>query len=712
MGSWTDANEGMPHYDSVLANPWLNATMSTYGGGSVGGGPPEAGGGSLAVQIVSDFGLSCGRSAGGSLPGYDIVNKDAYQMIQLSLAEELKNEEFYECYADENGTVQFYEIGTGMPSLNILYEFETGELKHKCKRVVVEGYDPPPVRFIRGPYDLFTFGVKFPNSTDPTFVNSLTGPRYWAWTDYLAPEGCIYAREGCIEYPQPFTGGHMNSSMRLAEAGIVNKREFENMVASFYKKTVPFYIQGSTNVEFQNTTTRYYTLNSFGTLFEKGWNTSAAYKSPLCMGETVPTGSEGVFLTDSADKNFLGVKAVYIHGYPIHLIVDAETIVSTAKPGTSGANSYSIQPMPGAKFMVDISTTLAEPISLTQGEDYVIVSKGGGGGYNIVFASNISPTWKKYFGGALSGGPNNLCISGKCIYDRDPNIDGKPLWSSFFAPDAVGGVVPAAKLLTGYLKSGQKIESNMLSSVCIFPQGEGTTGYAVNKIVVVYDWANPSIHITDVQNQVTNANLQRVKFEMYPIIIQDRPAPIAMNGQVLDPADAMPDDNVMTAQSFSTTKYYEAKNGLEAGDISVVVPFLDEGGCAKVSNFLYGLQQEIGTTKTYVCGPNSQPHLGESIDGLVVNAIDYSYQDSSQYYISVQAGPIWQGLSGWENAVYTNQTERVQVDGIVRGISSDNTVAEVQLEQFGIMSCLNGSADVLEVGDFVKVTLYNNPVGR
>ena len=102
--------------------------------------------------------------------------------------------------------------------------------------------------------------------------------------------------------------------------------------------------------------------------------------------------------------------------------------------------------------------------------------------------------------------------------------------------------------------------------------------------------------------------------------------------------------------------------------------------------------------------------MGEVIDGKTINSINYSYQDSSQYLISVQAGPKWQGIGGWDSSVYQNKTERVQLEGVVSYVYPNNMDCLVQLERMGLLECVNGQTDPLEVGDTVKVTVYNNPI--
>jgi hypothetical protein len=118
-----------------------------------------------------------------------------------------------------------------------------------------------------------------------------------------------------------------------------------------------------------------------------------------------------------------------------------------------------------------------------------------------------------------------------------------------------------------------------------------------------------------------------------------------------------------------------------------------------------------GIQATITCNPGSEPRLGADVgDGMVINSIDYSYQDSSQYLISIQAGPMWLGASGWDTSVYQNKTERLQLEGIVIGTYDNNHKCQVEIQQIGVMECINGTRDIIEKGDRVTVTVHNNPV--
>ncbi len=677
---------------------------------------PQDLGTSLAAHIVKEvFSLNLDSSSetiGGYLPGYDVVNREAYQMIQLSLAQHLKDKKFYECYANGDGIVKFYLIGEDDADVDILYQFDTGEWRNLCENVLVTGYDPPQRKYTRGPYSLFTFANiyspdEFKGPGSPFYDADLgTYPKYWVWYDVLGPEACMFAREGYIEYANPFwDNARMDSAQKMNDAGIVKYYEFEKMIESIYKIHVPFFKQGVTQVNFSNRTPRFVELDSLGELMPRVWKSGNAYYNKYCISKEPSVSSTelaayGVRLPRSNESKFVGVKEVYLFGFQVTNLTVAER-----KIVVSGQDTF--VKMGNFDFICTADTTLSEPISLTRGEDYIVVreSTEEGSYYKIIFSSNVSPVYKQYFGGRLSSGSSNVRISSSAVFDTDPLSTDTTLEKSEL--DYFDESFPS-----GYLKSGQAIVGTDLDlgSVSIFALGDGSAGIVVKKIVVVYEWDNPCIAIYDSDDQVTRSNLEKVTIDMYPIIMQDLPAPVAHNGVLLDPAETLPDLNATTLQNLSTNTYQRAMTQLENGDISITLPFLDGSDCEKVSEFILELQNQIVTSTTYICGPDSEPVLGQLIEDKVINSIDYSYQDSSQYLISIQAGPIWQGIGGWDNSVYQNKTEQLQAEGVVRGTYPDNMKCQVYLEKFGIMECINGTTEILEKGDTVKVTLYNNPV--
>ena len=272
------------------------------------------------------------------------------------------------------------------------------------------------------------------------------------------------------------------------------------------------------------------------------------------------------------------------------------------------------------------------------------------------------------------------------------------------------------ELCEGVLRDGETHANNQeLHKVFIFPTGDGSSGYAIpvtdGRIVVTYEWDNPCVACFDLENRIDRSALESIEITFFPMIMQDTPQYIAHNGEALDVSQQLVDIDPTTEQNLGATEYAQIMNNLQNGDIQLTLPFLDQNGCDEMSERILELQNDgVTETTVYVCDPEATPSLGETIDGKVINSIDYSYQDGSQYFISVHAGPLWQGSGGWSNSVYKNTTESLQTEVVFRQVYPDNIKCIVNIERIGLLECLNGQRAPLEVGDKVSVTIYNNPV--
>ena len=664
------------------------------------------------IEVI--FGLTVSNDSsqlGSTLPGYDIKSRDAYQMIQLSLSSELANQRLVECYADGNGVIHFYKIGENNASIgasDIFYKINTSTLSKQCNNVLVIGYDPPPKRYNSltsqaKSFDLLSFvnSAELSNATlgiiTDTDADADRGsyPLYHIWGEVLGPDQCDYYRESYIEYGNP----HFDQKRAMEELGIITGK-FETVATYIYKITVPFFKQASTRIEFGNRTPRFVELPEMGKLQERDWQTTTFYKASLCQGEGEPPAIDrGVRLPRSNEKKFLGVREVYIYGYRLKQIQ-----LDFYKSGSDRVEGP-------ADFIVDVDSTQSEPFRLTRGQDYVVNDDPADNNYRrIVFSANIHPNYLSNFGGKVDGTIKaSIRFSPASIYTKRGATFLRTTFQDIYDPSIV---------VEGFLKDGQTEVTNQTlpGVVNIFPINEGQSGYVVEKIIVIYDWDNPCIAVYDETNLATKLNLQQITVEVFPIIIRDDKPPIAWtnNGStvLLDPAEVIPDFDAATEEDLDSKDYAKAFTSLETGDIKITLPFLDADGCQTVSGFIYDMQNEVIKQTNYICSPDAEPVLGELIEGKTINSIDYSYQDGSQYLISVNAGPRWAGVSGWDTAIYQNKTERLQLEGIVTDVYPDNVRCQVQLEQLGMVDCVNGSKQILERGDRVSVTVQNNPVAK
>jgi len=704
---------------------------------------------------------------GGYLPGYDVKNRDAYQMVQLSLATHLGDNPsaMYECYSNGTGEIDFYSIGLQDSLIrgdDILYQIDGIEMKQQCDSVMVIGYDPPFKRFNRGPYNLFTFSRDYVVDQGDDSVNNNQSSNYDPyWDQYpfyyvlgkeLGNEACEYFKEAYIEYGNP----HLNDEKKLssngapiaagAEAGspVYDHKSFEKIIGWMYVVNMgDIFEQGSTEVQLQQKSPRYVTLKDFGNLQQRQWEPSGVYQPQVCRDlnqEDVVLSDVGIHLPDSDLPKFLGVREVYIYGYELKEIAVDEYRDEDGDL-TGGPTD----------FIVSLDTMMAAPIKLSQGEDYIVVKDTDAEGewgtgrhpYKIIFSCNVSPNYIGKFGGDIGtsadAGQASFRVSKTSIYGEYDPEKGQfaiPICEDqdFF------GTPDSETVCKGFLKDGvTPIESDDIFYASIFPMGEGNSGYAMpgsftgpddtdrsGSIIVVYDWDNPCLRVLDQKNQATLDKLEAISINLYAIIGKDLEPPIALTNTIkgtlmLDPRDKIPDFDESTVDLLSNNTYQQAMEGLENGDIKITLPFISCAGnpweeCGQlmgISKFIYNMQREKVKTTTYICDPNTTPVLGQTIgtgnDLKVINSIDYSYQDSSQYLISIQAGPRWQGSGGWDQSVYQNKVERLQLEGVVRSLYSDGRCL-IDIERMGLLECVNGQVEPLEIGDTVRVTMFNNPI--
>jgi len=678
---------------------------------------PQRYGDPVAKWVIEDvFGLTLAyndKDIGSTLPGYDIIGRDPYDVIKLSLiANVVVDGVFYECYMDGDGIVRYYSIGTEYNDLNryVLYSIDNGEMRMKCDNVMVTGYDPPPKRYTGMEFDLLTFANLLPDSNDTEFKDYDRGnyPFYTTFAEVLGPEACPFKFEGHIEY-----GGNPDTlediePQAFEDLLVYDPDEFESVISYIYKIEVDFFDQYNTTVSFSDTSVRYQELDGFGKLQTRNWVFNDRYISKYCLEGrlTEPEPDVGVRLPRSNEQKFKGVSDVYIYGYRL------KQINVNCKLSTD--NSYVLDPTRNDAFVVTLDTMLSEPFKLTKDEDYIIVKDPEDPNYSkIVFSCNVSEQWLPFFGGNFNA--DNLvgfCVSEHCLY-KNPDDGGYAM--ADVLQDSDGKMYRI-----GYLSDPRcttPIDSRDIYNAVIFPVGDGSAGYVVKKIIVVYQWDNPSIIIKDLRNDIDSEKLRNsVRVSFYPIILKDEPAPIAFSGPnsysaiLLDPNEVKPDYDPATAQNFQPTEYARAMSSMEAGDVRVSMPFADGDECILIADKIKEMQTDVAHNIVYVCSPDADPVLGQIVGDGVINEIEYSYQDSSQYLISVTVGPKWRGGDSWDNSLYKMETDNPVLDGIVLKVSVDNVRCNVRVNKIGVVECINGTRNLLGVGDKVKVTLYNNPV--
>ena len=603
---------------------------------------PVDDGKSVAEAVLASYGLS-GDSGGSSLAGYDIHNKDPYQMIQLSLAAEAFGDggQLKECYADKEGNIRFVVLGTGAGPNNIYYSIINDTYRLECNNVEITGYNPPLKRESRPEEDLFT-------------LVEGSEPIYHTMGAILKSKNAF--TEGWIEYE------------RATED--VMKKKFEigdyERIFPTYAVTIPFFEPGSTDVQYHDTCSRFIELDDFGEMVE-----AAKFKDVTNFTGGV-LGGGGVEVRYSDNEKFLNVKRVILYGYKLERIL-------YYRSGGEGA------PRPWAF----INTNFPNGFELRRGEDYVVNREGGV--TKITFANNAKEAYKNFFGKpgvAFKIHGESIQISDDEVIDPTPTAAGQL---------RDGGVAFA----------GQTIKPPK----GLFPIGFGESGYAVENILVEAEWNNPCVYVKDDRDDITEEKLELVKIMVIPIVIDDPPPPIAVNGSIIE--RPVKDDDPTSTELFSQSGFQETIDSIAGGDIRLTLPFLDENGVIRASSRILELRNTESGDTTHVCGPSCNPDLGGvGQGGEVVNEITYSYQDSSQFVVSVNCGPLWRSIgTGWSNSVRMMQVEDVNRDGIVINAMPNNADFTVMCGDMGQINCVNATRERIFNGDKVKVTIHNNAVG-
>jgi CTP-dependent riboflavin kinase len=98
-------------------------------------------------------------------------------------------------------------------------------------------------------------------------------------------------------------------------------------------------------------------------------------------------------------------------------------------------------------------------------------------------------------------------------------------------------------------------------------------------------------------------------------------------------------------------------------------------------------------------------------DGSIINEINYSYSDSSQYLITITAGPKYLTSGSFQDSQYQLQSEEVTREGTVVQDLGNGAEYVVRVEgNIGEKNALSMILDEISVGDKVSVRIFNNPV--
>lgn len=661
---------------------------------------------SLAAYVVKTYGLSLSSKAnsiGGSLYGLDIKHMDAMAVINLSLLEalaEVGGSIIYEVVVDEYGDVDFIEVGGSTAHLNdIYYQVQTATYVEECSGVIVRGGKPRPYW-----YDTEWLPIWGEGDDSSKLIYDAT--RFMSNCSNPA-----VSTHAVIVFNDPHLDGKYKD-------GINNLYELEDPFLRIMGYATHKYAPGSTKdtsivwsndakVEVVIAGPTDVTIGTSPPIFggtDPGPNIGTLVQRPTFNKDGVDYGASCWLMDGEEIDPTVGIKVNideklrFENRYgekvdkfqkieEIYVIAQALSFVKSC-PYENDRGAVSGNPADTHKVLINLENPNLQLFKLDPGEDYVIMYTHDESGYitpYVVFAKNTN-----------SADP--------IPYGRNtPYIIGQ------------GG------------NSG-RYDQGKEGLGCILPIAGGG-GYLIHQVIALVTIETPSIVIYDPEFNGVGAGgfdskainiANNFVYLTRPLVLYEPPASIAFNGDILDQRPSERDNDPTTKQDFENTPLELAMDAMAAGPgMDITLPFLnnpeeDDVKLATLSKSLYEfMNNEMGITTTYVCGPKTSVALGElGPSGGVVNSITYSYNDSSSYTISVHEGPrLTKPLSGGNVSFATPKAdESINVRGTVIQALGNGVHFKVHVDGLGERLAICTCHDVIREGDIVSCSVVNNPV--
>ena len=680
------------------------------------------------------------RVLGGSLPGYDIKNSDAATMLKLSLAVELRDGPpvgssdpaglgaFAEVEIDEFGIARFFVVGEDLASdLDIRYCIPTNQIRNAADLVIVRGYDPPPRRELRPSFnglknaEVMDYISCAEDTCDQTAVGKFASVSYddplldQVYLDDIVNSYELQAFESLIGYlvdldlPEGADEDDPNFIRGLKITFGDTTKEYITLPVSIFANSLSVGTIGSTNG-----ITGGVTMEGAIVSDNRGGAIDATFgdstiTTAVPMGSLTPKEGE----CSDTDVSVVGSKVV----------IPASRFQRLNKYGELESDFAAVQDVVfGGQKVVFISTfgtgvgiyvkPNKELISLSQGTNWTWTTNEAGD-LELEFFSYIEDDYAAFL----------------CDLYRNPTPG-----------------VDYALYTTDRTQAGQEIAtSTEVVNGLICNIGDRLGYRAVNgTLCVVVERKKPSI---DIFSPIGNAgNIARQLIERNtdpdapfgirytPIVIVDEPAPIAYAANdplqsidaqtglpgsitipaegIIDQSNGIVDADPTTTQDLSDSEVQILQDNTNGATIDISLPFAVDTECLEIARNFLALQQELVTTQSMVLGPTSEPKLGQILpDGSIINEINYSYSDSSQYLITITAGPKYLTAGSFQDSQYQLQAEEVTRDATVIQDVGNGAEYVVRVEgNIGERNALSMILDEISVGDKVSVRIFNNPV--
>lgn len=609
-------------------------------------------GGSVAQQVLNAFDIPYSGEGGSDLPGMDIKSMQASQALNISLGAELKDQVLREAYMNGAGIVEFVEVGGSSPAnIEELFGVSTSSLKTPIDLVIVTGYDPPIRRWL---------GAE---------VDYLKNKEIYGPPDQVKDAVCHGGTLDKVAYIS-FEDGVLSSDYgQTVGANSIGK--FDNHIGFIYKVNNPGGSEVSWSIS-KNETREFIRLNasSVAGAFAEYDGAPAGgagcwYKTSVACSTTMQLGP---FKKDDPEwgvkvNDFSNIARIFFIGRAVNS-------ASFLYPETT--------PTLNAKYE-------AEVIELDSSKDFAVEYNVLTGYVELCFkrVKHISTSWLYRYSGST------------------------PARVSFF--NEAGTYMGTAGSFAGASIIGGK-PADINAGEWIVDFANRKIGWLVYDMYVEVIRNRPSITFNDEAGTALTRAAQ-LSIKAIPIFTTDEPPPIATNEGIVDQESGRIDNDPTTIQSFTETPEFRMEELRQGNVIEISLPYLDATEAYELAVYLKGLYDSglnVPITN-YTCSPKSEPNLGDAYKGGIVNNIEYSYQDSSAYQITVTTGPKMEKNVGFSSSIFQLQTETVNTTGVVTQAAGNGVNYTVKTVRFGALPAYNGVAEDFEVGDVVNLTIHNHP---
>lgn len=195
---------------------------------------------------------------------------------------------------------------------------------------------------------------------------------------------------------------------------------------------------------------------------------------------------------------------------------------------------------------------------------------------------------------------------------------------------------------------------------------------------------------------------------MTPIVTQDLPLPIALNGELVQlPAPFDEETNPIIQDSIFDT--------LIGSILDITLPIFGATGAQEFSALLFQSlnAEDAGTNVTKVYESGSYNVLpGQVTEDGVVLSVEYTYSDQNSVTTSITTGPRYYPVQSFNDSQYVKRAETLSRRGTI--ISGNNATGQftVSVDGFGQLQALNSVMKPLYPGDSVEVRILNSPIER